>query len=151
MVGDKSELYAQANPSFRFVVSIQGINQAVFTECSLPTIEWEVENVPEGGVNTYVHQLPGRRKPATITLKNGIGKTDLLDWYLKGMKETFERKPLTITLYNIQREAVVAWDIQEALPTKWNGSELKSDANTIAIQTLVFSCGEITVSYGDGA
>ena len=151
MVESNKELYTQANPAFRFVVSIEGINQAVFTQCTLPTIEWEIEAVKEGGINTYVHQLPGRRKAATITLKNGIGKTDLLEWYFQGMKETFERKPLTVTLYNIQREPVVTVDVQEALPTKWTGPELKSDANTIAIQTLAFSCGEITVSYGDSA
>lgn len=149
MVENNTALYTQANPSFRFVVSIQGINQAVFTECSLPSIEWEVENVMEGGVNTYVHQLPGRRKPATITLKNGIGKTDLLDWYFKGMEETFERKPLTITLYNVKRDPIVTWNIQDALPTKWTGPDLKSDANTIAIQTLVFSCGAIAVEFGN--
>ena len=151
MVEGNKELYEQANLAFRFVVSIDGINQAVFTECTLPTIEWEMETIKEGGVNTYVHQRPGQRKPATITLKNGIGKTDLLKWYFKGMEETFERKPLTVTLMNVERKPIVTLNVEKALPTKWTGPDLKSDANTVAIQTLVFSCGEITVSYGDEA
>ena len=73
----------EVSPTFRFVVDVAGDRQAVFTECTLPVIEWEVEEVKEGGVNTYVQQLPGRRKPARISLKNGVGKSELLKWYFE--------------------------------------------------------------------
>lgn len=138
----------QSFPSFRFVVEIDGKAQAAFTECSLPSIEREVEEVKEGGLNGYVHQLPGMVKSVKVTLKNGIGKTDLMDWYLKTVSGDFKRKAVTITLKNSMKEAVMAWRLDDALPIKWAGPQLKSDENTIAIQALDFICGEFSISYG---
>ena len=132
--------------AFRFVVKIEGINQAVFTECTLPNIEWDVEEVKEGGLNTYIHQLPGRRKAAKVTLKNGIGTGDLLNWYRQVMSQTWERRPVTITLLDVAHQRVMDWSIKDAYPVKWTGPQLKADDNTIAVETLELACGEITVS-----
>ncbi|MEZ4611596.1 MAG: phage tail protein [Caldilineaceae bacterium] len=86
------DLVAQSHVAFRYLVEIDGTRMAAFTECTLPSIEWEIEEVKEGGLNTYVHQLPGRRKGARLTLKHGIAKGVLLDWYLKTLSEQFETK-----------------------------------------------------------
>jgi len=141
-----SALRQQANPGFRFVVDVDGERQAAFTECILPSIEWEIEEIKEGGQNTYIHQLPGRRKSAKISFKNGLGKSKLLDWYMEALKNAVERKPLTITLLNLQHQPLFVWNIQEAYPVKWGGPQLKSDDNTIAIQTLELACGDISIS-----
>jgi phage tail-like protein len=137
---------AQAIPAFRFAVSIEGESQAVFTECTLPVIEWEVEPVKEGGLNTFVYQLPGRRKPATVSLKNGIGNKELLKWYFEAMSEKFSRKNVSITLLDSRKKKVMVWDINDALPIKWTGPQLQANSNAIAIQTLELACGEIKVS-----
>ena len=63
---------------FRFGVVIEGIPQGIFTECTLPNIEWETQEIKEGGLNTYTHQLPGRRKGAKVTLKKGLLKESIL-------------------------------------------------------------------------
>ena len=140
------EIRAQTLPAFRFVVSLGGRDQAAFTECTLPVIEWEVEQVKEGGLNMMVHQLPGRRKAAKVSLKNGIGTHELLKWYFKAMKGDLERKDMAIALRN-STESVIIWEISQALPTRWTGPQLQADANTIAIQTLELACGEVSVSY----
>ena len=140
------QIRSQAYPAFRFVVDIEGERQAVFTECGLPPIEWETTEVKEGGLNTYVHQLPGRRKTARITLKNGVGKSQILDWYLKTMSETYMRKSVTIILLDPAGNTVMVWDIKDAFPIKWTGPQLKTDANSIAIQSLDLACGEIVVT-----
>ena len=133
-------------PGFRFVVKVDGIAFGVFTECTLPNLEWDVEEVKEGGLNTYVHQLPGRRKSAKITLKNGIGVSqDLLQWYTQNLSEKFTRRKVTVTLYNSELKPVITLDINGAYPVKWAGPQLKTDDNTIAIQTLELSCSDITV------
>ncbi len=142
----EQSMRALTNAAFRFVVDIDGEAQAAFTECTLPVIEWEVEEVKEGGLNTFTHQLPGRRKGARITLKNGVGTSALVDWYIDVMSEQFQRKPLTITLLDSQLEAVMTWHIADALPIKWNGPQLKSSDNSVAIQSLELTCGEVTVS-----
>ena len=138
-----------ANPAFRYVVSIGSQPIAAFTECTLPTIEWEMLPVEEGGLNTYVHQLPGRRKQATVSLKNGVGLGNLLmDWYLDAMMESFQnaRKSITISFYDGPSQALMEWQIEDCIPIKWVGPQLKSDNNAIAIQTLDLACGEIQVA-----
>lgn len=133
--------------SFRFVVAIDGSPTAAFTECTLPTIEWDAEEVKEGGLNTYVHQLPGQRKQSTVTLKNGVGiVSDLMSWYIMTMDERFRRRRVTITLLNRYHAPVMVWHIENAYPLKWTGPQLQSDTNTIAIQTLELACGEVIVA-----
>lgn len=133
--------------SFRFVVAIDGSPTAAFTECTLPTIEWDAEEVKEGGLNTYVHQLPGQRKQSTVTLKNGVGiVSDLMSWYIMTMNERFRRRRVTITLLNRYHAPVMVWHIENAYPLKWTGPQLQSDTNTIAIQTLELACGEVIVA-----
>jgi phage tail-like protein len=136
---------ATTNAAFRFIVDIGGEAQAAFTECSLPSIEWEVEEVKEGGLNTYTHQLPGRRKAGKVSLKNGVGKSSLLDWYIQAMSEKFTRKPVAIKLLDGAYQTIMTWNLEEAYPVKWSGPQLKSDANAVAIQTLDLACGEITI------
>lgn len=133
-------------PGFRFVVNVDGIPVGAFTECTLPTLEWDVEEIKEGGLNTFIHQLPGRRKSAKITLKNGVGVAKiLLLWYTQNLSEKFSRRKVTITLLNSLMVPMMILDIAGAYPVKWSGPNLKADENTIAIQTLELACGEITV------
>lgn len=138
-------LVSQSHVAFRYIVEINGERLAAFTECTLPTIEWELEEIKEGGLNTYVHQLPARRKSARLTLKHGIGKSVLLDWYLNTLDEKFERRDITITLLDVTNADVATWIVRQAYPTKWTGPQLKSDSNAVAIQTLEFACGEVSI------
>lgn len=143
------ELRATSNPAFRFVVEIEDKAVAAFTECTLPVVEWEMQEVKEGGVNTHVHMLPGRRKRATLTLKNGVGLAkELVDWYLACMGEKFEFKNISIYLLSgpgqKARKTTMSWKIANCMPIKWTGPQLKASDNTIAIQTLEMACGEIT-------
>ena len=141
-------LRVQANPTFRFLVTVDGETQAAFTECTLPAVEWETEEVKEGGLNVYTHQLPVRRKGTRITLKNGVGKSKLLQWYLETMGEKFERKPIVVSVLDARQNKIMIWELAGAYPIKWTGPQLKSDENAIAIQTVEFVGGELTIELG---
>ncbi len=139
---------AQPVGAFRFIVEVGSKPLGAFTECTLPSIELDVEEVKEGGLNTSVHLIPGPRKAARITLKNGVAKSPLMDWYLAILGRRsgkLERKTLTIRLMNNQKQTVMSWDIQDAYPLKWSGPELKSDSTAVAVQSLEIACGEITI------
>jgi phage tail-like protein len=140
--------YTDPHATFRFVVEIDGVTAAVFTECTLPDITWKADEVQEGGLNTYVHQLPGRRQVAKVTLKNGLARDGLLDWYIAAMSETVGgsfRKKVSITLYDSTHEKVLIWDIDKAFPIKWTGPQLKTGENAVAIQTLELACSAVTI------
>ncbi len=145
-----------AFPSFRFIVTVNDAPYGVFTECTLPAVDWEVEPIKEGGLNTHVHTLIGRRKETRFTLKNGVGTSRLVAWYLATMAGEFTnaerplRRSVTITLLNSRKEAVMTWHIREAFPIKWTGPQLNTGDNTVAIQTLEFAGGEVMVTPGEG-
>ncbi len=143
------KLLAQAHPAFRFVVKLDGIAFGAFTECTLPTLEWEIEEVKEGGLNTRIHQLPGRRKSTRLTLKYGVCKDELWAWYKEVMSEKFETKNITVELLDVSSYTVAGWYIQAAYPVKWTGPQLQASSTAIAIQTLEFACGEITLDPKD--
>jgi phage tail-like protein len=142
---DEAMIRKQTYAAFRFIVDVEGKTQAAFTECTLPVIDWEIEEIKEGGLNTFTHQLPGRRKAGKITLKNGVGKSELVDWFLQTMSENFQRKSVAVTLLDLSSKPVMTWNLVGAYPVKWTGPALKSDSNSIAIQTLDLACGEISV------
>ncbi len=149
-MANAEKLITQSHVAFRYVVSIEKKKLAAFTECTLPTIEWEIEEVKEGGVNNYVHQLPGRRKASRLTLKHGLGKSTLFEWYLGTLNEKFEKKNITVTLCDAKGRGVVTWIINQAYPIKWTGPQLKADSNSVAIQTLEFACTEVMVELDSG-
>ncbi|MGB3714978.1 MAG: phage tail protein [Candidatus Promineifilaceae bacterium] len=136
----------EPHSSFRFAVVISGITQAVFTDCTLPNIEWDIQEIKEGGLNTYTHQLPGRRKGTKITLKNGLVRDDLLDWYNNMMGERFQetRKTVDITLLDAMHNPVIIWSCEGAYPTKWTGPDFKAGDNAVATQTLELACARVT-------
>lgn len=149
-MADEDDIRGQTNTAFRFVVDVDGERQAAFTECTLPSLEWDIEELKEGGLNTYVHQLPGRLKAAKVSLKNGVGKSSMLDWYIEAIGKTVSRKSITITLLDAKRKSLMVWNIKDAYPIKWAGPQLNTTQNTIAIQTLDLICGETSVSLEGG-
>lgn len=143
------KLLAQAHPAFRFVVKLDGTAFGAFTECTLPTLEWDIEEVKEGGLNTRTHQLLGRRKAARLTLKYGVCKDVIWEWYHNALSEKIEKKSITIELLDVSHNTVAGWYVQEAFPIKWTGPQLQTSATAIAIQTLEFACGAIALDPKD--
>ncbi len=136
----------QLAPSYRFMVAIDGKPFGAFTECTLPSVEMNVEEVKEGGLNNYVHQLPGALRSARVRLKNGIGLPDyLLNLYRQALAGQLKRMTMTITLLNASLLPVLVIAIQNAYPVKWSGPDLRSDGNTVAIQTFELVCGDVTI------
>jgi phage tail-like protein len=155
MADQPSRSSINAAPSFRFVVAVNDAPYGVFTECSLPVVDWHTDPVTEGGLNTHVHTLIGRRKETRFTLKNGVGTGKLVSWYLATMAGDFTnsdrplRRSVTITLKDSRKKTVMTWHIREAFPIKWTGPQLNTGDNTVAIQTLEFAGGEVTITPGE--
>ncbi len=139
-----------AYPAFRFTLEVSDNYSGVFSECTLPNVEWDVEEVKEGGQNAYIHQLPGQRKSSSrIVLKTGLmtGPLSALSrWYLESMKSTFARRTVTVKLLDSSGEPLVTWCLHEAFPVKWTAPQLKSDSSALAINSLELACGEITIT-----
>jgi phage tail-like protein len=135
---DPADLIAK----FRFGVEIQGVVVGWFTECSELSLEREVTPYKEGGVNDYVHQLPGRTSYSRITLKRGLADNVLWDWFQKGLYDgQVELHNISIVLYGGDRAETKRWNLVDAYPVKWTGPDLKGDSDDLAIETLEIGCG----------
>jgi phage tail-like protein len=124
--------------AFRFVVECNDIEVGFFTECSGLKAEVEVFEYQEGGLNDYVHKLPGRRKWTNITLQRGITSSlDLWKWYQKVVaKNTTHRQSMSIILYSPDGERIMQWNLRGAYPVNWEGPAMKSDGNTVVVEKL---------------
>jgi phage tail-like protein len=140
---------AEALAAFRFVVQIDGVSEAYFTECTLPNLEVEVEEEKEGGFNQGVHLLPGRVKRGTLTLKRGLAQSSaLLAWYSEVMQGQLAkvRRQVSVMLFDSTGEPVVRWDLTGAYPAKWSGPALGTAKSEIAIETLELAFESVTVT-----
>lgn len=127
--------------SFRFKVTVEGINFAAFTEFTLPSLQVETMDIKEGGQNTFVHKLPVRVTVGTATLRHGItGNLDLLKWYMQVLNGDLEnaKRQVSVVMYDVHRMPLVTWNFRDAYPIKWSGPSLKSDTNTAAIEEIEF-------------
>jgi len=124
--------------AFNFLVEIDNIAKASFSEVSGLDVEVAAIEYREGGENVLtVRKLPGLAKYTNITLKRGY-TADLSLWkWIKGVIDgKVQRANVAITLLNDQRQPVVRWQVREAWPCKYEGPDLNAKANDVAIETL---------------
>ncbi|MBN1934507.1 MAG: phage tail protein [Anaerolineae bacterium] len=140
----RTEVYA----AFRFAVQIDGVTEAVFTECTLPTLEVEVLQQMEGGLNSAVHQIPGRVKMGKITLKRGVTtSSDLLLWYMNIAQGQIQdgHRDISVVMYDSQAQEVLRWNFGKAFPIKWTGPNFVSSDSKVAIETLELAYQSMSV------
>lgn len=124
--------------AFKFHVEIAGVIEASFTECSGLGMEREVYTYEEGGVNDYVHKLPGRTKYTNVVLKRGMtNSSELWAWYQRGLHDgKVSLRNISIILYERDGQVAQRWNLSRSYPVKWTGPAFKSDSSQAAIETL---------------
>lgn len=123
--------------SHRFTVELDGLEAAGFSEVGGLTIETELEEYREGGVNHYVHRLVKHTKQQPLVLKHGITlSTELFEWYMAVTEGHIERKNGAIVMYDEYNEELRRWNFFDAFPYKWVGPDLNASRSEVAIETL---------------
>lgn len=128
--------------NFNFLVEIDGITQAGFSECSGLRLEIDVIEYREGGEpSAAVRKLPGRAKVGDITLKRGVtGSNQLQAWIESTAQGIVNRKNGVIILLDDERKPVVRWKFFNAFPRKWEGPVFDAKGTDVAIETLTLCC-----------
>ena len=85
-----------------------------------------------------VIKMPGMKKVGNITMKKGIFKGDnkFWDWFKQIKMNTIKRLPVTISLLDEGGKATMVWTLTNAWPTKITGTDLKSEGNEVAIESI---------------
>jgi phage tail-like protein len=132
-------LAARLDPflGFRFLVEIQGLIVAGFTEVSGLQAEISVQTYAEGGLNAYEHKLPGPARYPNLVLKRGMTDVDnLWNWHRDVARGVVERRNGSVVLVGEGAQAAWRWNFVGAYPVKWTGPDLRAESATVAVETL---------------
>jgi phage tail-like protein len=125
-------------PNIRFTVSIDGYGSlGSWSKCDGLAVEYEVFEYQEGGLNEYVHRLPGRRKYSNVKLTRPLDKDSqtVVQW-VTGLATKVERKNAEIAVLDSDGEVLCRWNLHGVYPLKWTGPALDAAGNQVAIETL---------------
>jgi len=122
---------------FNFLVEIDGVTKAGFSECSGLSMETDAIEYRTGSEDITVRKLPGLKKFGNITMKRGFTKDKgLWEWRKKVVDGKTERHSGSITLLNEARTPAMRWNFQQAWPRKLDGPTFNAKTNEVAIETL---------------
>lgn len=138
-------------PKFHFRVEWGGAKIG-FSEISGLSVETDVVEYRDGSSPEYHKiKMPGMQKFGNITMKRGIfeGDNDYFKWWNTVALNTIERRDVTISLLNENHEPVVVWKVKNAWPSKVQSTDLKSDDNGVAIETIELVHEGLVMQNGD--
>jgi len=138
-------------PKFYFNVEIGPLAEATFQEVSGLEMEAQVIEYRHGNSPEFsTIKMPGIKKFTDVTLKKGVFKGDnkFWDWFNGIKMNTIERQPVTISLLDEEGNPTMVWKLTNAWPTKITGTDLKSDGNEVAVETLVLAHEGLVIENG---
>ena len=103
--------------AFNFLVDIDGITVAGFSECSGLTAESDHIEYRTGDMDITVSKLPGLRKYANLMLKHGLtSSAELWQWRLTVVNGKTVRRSGSITLLDEGRKKALEWTFSQGWP-----------------------------------
>lgn len=133
-------------PKFHFQVEWGDGFRIGFTEVSGLDFETEVIEYREGNSKKYnKSKQPGLTKYSNVTLKRGTFQGDF-DFFKEWQKTYYFqegnstgskfRRSVTIKLLDENHEPIMTWILENAWPSKVQSTDLKADANEVAVETM---------------
>ncbi len=128
----------------RFSIVIDGYQIASFSELVGITTEVEpVELMESTDKEVMLKKLPGKRKPATLTLKRGKNQSmELWLWHEAVLMGDImaARKSASLVMYATDGSAVARYHLENAWPSKLEVGALKAGASEVLMETVTIVC-----------
>jgi phage tail-like protein len=141
-----AELRKDPYAAFNFLVEIDNVTVAGFSECSGINTETDAIEYRTGDTDITVTKLPGLKKFGNITLKRGFtASKELWEWRKKVLDGKTDRQSGSIVLQNEARQEALRWTFREGWPRKWEGPTFNAKTNEVAIETLEIVCEGIAL------
>jgi phage tail-like protein len=137
-------------PLPKFYFSVTGIpGTPVFQEVSGLDAEAQIIEYRAGNSPIWAPiKMPGLKKYGNVTMKKGIFVTDqnLWTWFDTIKMNTIARSTVVINLLDETGAPRMIWTLNQAFPTKLTGTDLKSDGNEVAVESIEVAYETLAVS-----
>jgi len=149
MADDGSAQSAATWPLVKFSFQVKWDDkELIFQEVTGLSSETQVIEYRGGSSKVYsTVKMPGIQKFGNITLKKGMfkGDTALWDNYNLIKMNTIKRSTILISLLDESNAPVMNWTLLNAFPCKITVSDMKSDANEVAVETMELAHEGLTI------
>jgi phage tail-like protein len=83
------------------------------------------------------HQQSPVRQVGSVSLKRGVlVKGPFMDWYQQFQRGTIHRSKITISLLDETGNPKTVWELMNAWPSKVSFTDMKSDENEMAVESM---------------
>jgi phage tail-like protein len=135
-------------PKFYFSVTIGG-TEYPFQEVSGLETETQAIEYRHGNSKQFsTIKMPGIAKVGNVTLKKGVFVKDnnFWTWYSAIKMNTIKRVVVVVKLLDESGKPTMTWTLQNAWPTKIQSTDLKSDGNEVAVESIEFAHEGLVIS-----
>jgi phage tail-like protein len=123
--------------TFNFAVEIEGLLVGGFSQVEGLASDIELEEYREGGVNGFVHKLPGHTTHANLVLRHGLTAISTLwNWYDNTSRGVITRRNGTIMLLDRRQIPVMWWNFRNGLPVRWTGPTFDAASDAVGVEAL---------------
>jgi phage tail-like protein len=136
-------------PKFYFSVQLGDDSTVNFQEVSgleseTKPIEYRHGNSP----SFYPIKMPGLGRVGNVTMRKGIFVNDIKfwTWYNEIKMNTIARRTVVVNLLDETGAPKMVWTLNFAFPTKITGTDLKSEGNEVAVESLELAYETLVVS-----
>lgn len=128
----------------RFLLEIDGITRAGFSECNIPDSSSDPIDYREGNEHLSMRKIPGIVKYGNITLKWGVtdDSMELYEWrkLVEDGKMKDARRNVAVVLLDDEGNAKARWEFFMAWPTKYDGPDLNATGGELAFENIEIAC-----------
>ncbi len=138
-------------PKFYFKVDFGSVKNVLFQEVvGLYATSQEIAYRHGSNPVFSTIKMPGIVKNNIVTLKKGVFAKDnkFWDWYNKIKINTVELQNVVIKLCEEEGNPTMTWTLVNAWPTKISFTDIASDNNEIAVETIEISHEGLKIANG---
>jgi len=141
---------ADPEGNFLFALEIEGIQVANFLEVSGVKTATTVFEIEEGGLNQFVHKLPGQSRWENVVLRFGVtADATILQWRDEVLQDEFSaRRNGAIVVKNLEGEEVRRYSFKNGWPVAWEGPAFNANNAELAVEMIEIAHHGIEVSIG---